>query len=99
MKIVRSYSLMLKQSHDYMFILCDFLGTETVQEARGNRQDAAIFVSMLASDVYSLFSFLKESFLRCALHLLHFKLNCISLRVFIKLLLITIWLFICLIKT
>jgi len=36
-----------------------FLGTETVQEARGNRQEAAVFVSMLASDVYSLFAFLR----------------------------------------
>lgn len=62
-----------------------FLGTETVQEARGNRQEAAIFVSMLASDVYSLFVFLKESFLRFGLYLLHFKLNCILLCVFIKL--------------
>jgi len=35
MKIVRLYSMMLKQSHDYMFILCDFFGHRNSTRSKG----------------------------------------------------------------
>jgi hypothetical protein len=55
-----------------------FLVTETVQEARDNRQEASTFVSMHASDVYiihcQLFFWSHSS---NASHILHFKFSII----------------------